>query len=341
MPASRPTSAGAVRPPGRNPGQVGRPLALSAGGARRGADRSLIGQIAAMSRSAAAPNSSAASAQPIPTGTRSRRPQQRPAPRESQRACARRAASDHRRMALRRQPAAAAAFGEHDQPPGAASSSGSASRLSSRGNRLTITGAPASAEIARSACCALYARLEAGGAVGHAEVEPRSACRDAAASTTLPTSSRAATMRRPRSAPARPSAPRTAAPGRLHRRCWLDARAGLRHRPGRHRQDLSGGRHGGGPAQAGRGRPHHPVAPGGRGRRAARLPARRHEGEGRSLSAAALRRAARHDAGRDRWRAASSSGEIEIAPLAFMRGRTLAERLRHPGRGAEHHRRCR
>ena len=31
------------------------------------------------------------------------------------------------------------------------------------------------------------------------------------------------------------------------------------------------------------------------------------------------------------------SGEIEIAPLAFMRGRTLAQRLRHPRRGAEHH----
>ena len=49
-------------------------------------------------------------------------------------------------------------------------------------------------------------------------------------------------------------------------------------------------------ARARPGRAHHPVAPGRRGRRAARLPARRHEGEGRSLSAAALRRALRHDA---------------------------------------------
>ncbi len=31
------------------------------------------------------------------------------------------------------------------------------------------------------------------------------------------------------------------------------------------------------------------------------------------------------------------SGVIEIAPLAFMRGRTLAQCLRHPRRGAEHH----
>ncbi len=32
-----------------------------------------------------------------------------------------------------------------------------------------------------------------------------------------------------------------------------------------------------------------------------------------------------------------ASGEIEIAPIAFMRGRTLAERFHHPRRGAEHH----
>ena len=50
--------------------------------------------------------------------------------------------------------------------------------------------------------------------------------------------------------------------------------------------------------QAGQGGPHRAVPPGGGGRRAAGLPARRHEGEGRSLSAPAVRRAARHDAGR-------------------------------------------
>ena len=31
-------------------------------------------------------------------------------------------------------------------------------------------------------------------------------------------------------------------------------------------------------------------------------------------------------------------GVIEIAPLAFMRGRTLTQRVRHPRRGAEHDR---
>ena len=35
-----------------------------------------------------------------------------------------------------------------------------------------------------------------------------------------------------------------------------------------------------------------------------------------------------------------ANGEIEVAPLAFMRGRTLAHCLRHPGRGAEHLRRA-
>ena len=45
---------------------------------------------------------------------------------------------------------------------------------------------------------------------------------------------------------------------------------------------------------AGQRRPADPVAPRGRGRRAAGLPSRRHEGEGRSLSPPALRRALRH-----------------------------------------------
>ena len=62
-------------------------------------------------------------------------------------------------------------------------------------------------------------------------------------------------------------------------------RAGVRHRPRRHRQDLARGRACGVAVRAQGSRPHHPVAPGGRGRRAARLPARRHAREGRSVSA--------------------------------------------------------
>ena len=68
-----------------------------------------------------------------------------------------------------------------------------------------------------------------------------------------------------------------------------------------------------------------PVAPRGRGGRAARLPARRHEGEGRSLSPPALRRALRHACRPSRSSGGSRRGEIEIAPIAFMRGRTLAD----------------
>ena len=68
----------------------------------------------------------------------------------------------------------------------------------------------------------------------------------------------------------------------------------LRDRPGRHGQDLPRGG-GGGRRARGQGRqPDHPHPPGGRGRRAARLPARRHPGQGRPLPAPALRRALRH-----------------------------------------------
>ncbi len=62
----------------------------------------------------------------------------------------------------------------------------------------------------------------------------------------------------------------------------------------------------------------------------------RSAGKNHALSAAALRCAARHaGSGRDRalrWRAQT----IEVAPLAYMRGRTLEQRFRHSGRSAEH-----
>ena len=69
--------------------------------------------------------------------------------------------------------------------------------------------------------------------------------------------------------------------------------------------------------------PHHPRAAGRRGRREARLPARRPAGEGEPVPASALRRALRHDGRRSASSACSSAASIEIAPLAFMRGRTL------------------
>ena len=109
-----------------------------------------------------------------------------------------------------------------------------------------------------------------------------------------------AAPRRRRRAKARRSAPASGASRRAVRcrrnyvKALQDPRPGVRAGARRHRQDLSRGRHGGGHADERPGRADHPVAPGGRGRRAAGLPAGRPEGEGRSLSAPALRRAPRH-----------------------------------------------
>ncbi len=66
-------------------------------------------------------------------------------------------------------------------------------------------------------------------------------------------------------------------------------------RPGRHRQDLPGHGQGGAGAAVQERQPDHPDPAGGRGRRAARLPARHAQREDRPLPAAAVRRPARHD----------------------------------------------
>ena len=130
---------------------------------------------------------------------------------------------------------------------------------------------------------------------------------------------------RSRPAPAHPAQrPRRphAEPGRLpeeHPR----PRHHLRHRPGRHRQDLPRGRLRRRRARAQRGAAHHPHAAGGRGRRAPRLPARRPGAEGRSLPAAALRRALRPDGTATASARRFEKATLEVAPLAFMRGRTL------------------
>ena len=80
----------------------------------------------------------------------------------------------------------------------------------------------------------------------------------------------------------------------------------------------------------------HPRAPGGRGRREARLPARRPAGEGEPLPAAALRRPLRHARGRAGRAAARARHHRDRA--ARVHARAHAQRLlRHPGRGAEHH----
>ena len=69
----------------------------------------------------------------------------------------------------------------------------------------------------------------------------------------------------------------------------------LRHRPGRHRQDLPGDGQGRAGAAGQAGQPDHPDPARGRGRGAARLPARHARREDRPVPAPALRRAARHD----------------------------------------------
>ena len=109
----------------------------------------------------------------------------------------------------------------------------------------------------------------------------------------------------------------------------------VRRRPGRHRQDVPGDGDGDGRAVAARGQPDHPHAPGGRGRRAARLPARRPDGQGRPVPAPAVRRAQRHDGSRAR-RLAPGEGR-DRGRAAGLHARPHAQRLvRDPRRGAEH-----
>ena len=72
-------------------------------------------------------------------------------------------------------------------------------------------------------------------------------------------------------------------------------RSHVRHRPGRHRQDLSRRGLRGRGAAVGTRAPHRARAPGRRGRRAARVSARRSHAEGRPVPASHVRRALRND----------------------------------------------
>ena len=124
--------------------------------------------------------------------------------------------------------------------------------------------------------------------------------------------------------PQAPGQPALAAPGRLCAR-HARQRPGVRARPRRHGKDLSRRGDGGLPLPRGPGRSHRALAARGRGRRAPRLPARRPEGQGRPLPPPALRRALRHAAGGPGGAAPGPPPRSEIAPLAFMRGRTLSQ----------------
>ncbi len=136
-----------------------------------------------------------------------------------------------------------------------------------------------------------------------------------------------------------PAGKRRVAPKTINQRRYLDAierqRHRLRHRSGRHRQDLSGDGAGGRVPGREEGEPHHPGAAGGRGGREARVPARRPAGEGQSVPAAALRRAVRHARRRARRPLPRARHDRDRADR--VHARPDAERLvRHPRRGAEH-----
>ena len=122
---------------------------------------------------------------------------------------------------------------------------------------------------------------------------------------------------------------------RLHRQ----AHDHLRHRPGRHGQDLPRDGQGRAGAAGQEGQPDHPEPSRRRGRRAPRLPARHPEREDRPLPAPALRRAARHGGPRVDPQAAGRRHHRGRA--AGVPARPLAQRLLHRARrGAEHHARA-
>ena len=160
-----------------------------------------------------------------------------------------------------------------------------------RGNHVTLDGSRDACEQARRVLEGLYEQLKRGQRSRARRRRGRDPARDRARlAVRLRSGGDARGLRGDQPAQA-PGARAHRRAGRLYPRAAA-ARAGVRHRPRRHRQDLARGRACGAAVRAQGGRPHHPVAAGGRGRRAARLPARRHAREGRSLSAADLRRAA-------------------------------------------------
>ena len=162
--------------------------------------------------------------------------------------------------------------------------------IAARGNRVQIEGEPDAASRARDVLTGLYNRLDQGHDVDAEAVE---AVLGMAAQPNLDgiiqeeVTSAPKVMIRTRK--------KTIVPRSAMQTPYMEALARdemiFGARPGGHRQDLSRGRPGGFAADQRKRRSADPVAPGGRGRRAPRLPSRRHEGEGRSLSPPAVRRA--------------------------------------------------
>ena len=123
-----------------------------------------------------------------------------------------------------------------------------------------------------------------------------------------------------------PQEPQPATLSRRHPR----SRSGLRHRARRHRKDLPGRGGRGGAPDGKKGGADHPLPPGGGSGREARLPARGHGGEGRSLFPSALRRALPSARPREGERPDGARRHRDCPP--GLHARTHPEQLlRHPG----------
>ncbi len=119
---------------------------------------------------------------------------------------------------------------------------------------------------------------------------------------------------------------------RLHRQ----AHDHLRHRPGRHRQDLPGDGQGRAGAAVQERQPDHPHPPRGRGRRAARLPARARSARRSTPTCGRSTTPCTTWSTRSRSPSCWPPAPSRWRPLAFMRGRSLERLVHHPRRGAEH-----
>ncbi len=200
-----------------------------------------------------------------------------------------------------------------------------------RGNRLSIAGPASATEVARLVLTRLYDRLKRGQDIDTASVDAAIRLAQAEIEDKSLSLWRDDTGFRTRK---RRIAPRSAAQAH-YVKAMREHELVFGLGPGRHRQNLSRRRRGDRSADGRQGRADHPVAPGGRGRRAARLSARRSAREGRPVSAADLRRAERHAAGRPACEAAGQRRDRGGADRLHARPHAGA-RLRDPRRGAEH-----
>ena len=203
-------------------------------------------------------------------------------------------------------------------------------RVHVRGNQITLEGEPGEVALAERLLDELVTLIRTG--QGDHRRDRRAGARDAARRDHRAPGRRALAQHPVQPRPHDPA--QDAEPEALRRRD-RQAHDHLRHRPGRHRQDLPRDGQGRAGAAGQEGQPDHPDPPGGRGGRAARLPARHAQREDRPLPAAAVRRAARHD--RPRVDPQAAGRRHHRGRPAGLHARPLAQRrVHHPRRGAEH-----